>query len=194
MAATNIGVRSRYRLTPLARIATISLSAASRPSAMSTPSKKPIGMVRQRTLGSRCNKMLSVSANDADWRLRSSGQSVRISQQVQSEDIEAIGAVQVNRREGPYPQSRMNIAREHLVEKHARPVADRSDAQQDVLLESAKKECTYKGTCHPLVVSLANTQEPLFLVNRGGNRPSSERASERLDQAVDCVGEAASRK
>ena len=27
---------------------------------------------------------------------------------------------------------------------------------------------------HPLVVSLANTQEPLFLVNRSGNRPSAE--------------------
>jgi len=36
---------------------------------------------------------------------------------------------------------------------------------------------------HPLVVSLANTQEPLFLVNRGGNRPSAEGAAERFDQA-----------
>jgi hypothetical protein len=36
---------------------------------------------------------------------------------------------------------------------------------------------------HPLVVSLANTQEPLFLVNRSGNRPSAEGAAERLDQA-----------
>jgi len=36
---------------------------------------------------------------------------------------------------------------------------------------------------HPLVVSLANTQEPLFLVNRSGNRPSSEGAAERFDQA-----------
>jgi hypothetical protein len=36
---------------------------------------------------------------------------------------------------------------------------------------------------HPLVVSLANTQEPLYLVNRSGNRPSSEGAAVRLDQA-----------
>jgi hypothetical protein len=36
---------------------------------------------------------------------------------------------------------------------------------------------------HPLVVSLANTQEPLYLVNRRGNRPSSEGAAERYDQA-----------
>ena len=27
---------------------------------------------------------------------------------------------------------------------------------------------------HPLVVSLANTQEPLYLVNRSGNRPSAD--------------------
>ena len=36
---------------------------------------------------------------------------------------------------------------------------------------------------HPLVVSLANTQEPLYLVNRSANRPSSEGAAERFDQA-----------
>jgi Transposase DDE domain group 1 len=36
---------------------------------------------------------------------------------------------------------------------------------------------------HPLVVSLANTSEPLFLVNRSGNRPSHEHAAEYLDRA-----------
>jgi hypothetical protein len=36
---------------------------------------------------------------------------------------------------------------------------------------------------HPLVVSLANTGEPLLLVNRSGNRPSAEGAAERFDQA-----------
>lgn len=38
---------------------------------------------------------------------------------------------------------------------------------------------------HPLVVSLANTGEPIFLVNRSGNRPSYEGASHRLDQSLE---------
>jgi hypothetical protein len=37
---------------------------------------------------------------------------------------------------------------------------------------------------HPLLVSLANTGEPLYLDNRSGNRPSHEGAAARLDQAV----------
>ncbi len=37
---------------------------------------------------------------------------------------------------------------------------------------------------HPLVVSLANTKEPLYLVNRPGNRPSHEHADEYLDKAL----------
>lgn len=36
---------------------------------------------------------------------------------------------------------------------------------------------------HPLVVSLANTSEPLYLVNRGGNRPSHDGAATWLDKA-----------
>jgi len=37
---------------------------------------------------------------------------------------------------------------------------------------------------HPLVISLANTREPLYLVNRSGNRPSHEQADEYLDKAI----------
>ena len=37
---------------------------------------------------------------------------------------------------------------------------------------------------HPLVISLANTAEPLYLFNRSGNRPSQERADVFLDKAV----------
>jgi hypothetical protein len=38
---------------------------------------------------------------------------------------------------------------------------------------------------HPLVVSLANTSEPLFLLNRSSNRPSHEGADVHLDEAAD---------
>ncbi len=37
---------------------------------------------------------------------------------------------------------------------------------------------------HPLIVSLANTAEPLYIVNRSGNRPSHEGAAHWLDQAA----------
>src|SRR5580704_747021 len=38
---------------------------------------------------------------------------------------------------------------------------------------------------HPLVISLANTGEPLYLVNRSGNRPSHEQAHRYFDRAID---------
>jgi hypothetical protein len=38
---------------------------------------------------------------------------------------------------------------------------------------------------HPLLISLANTREPLFIVNRSGNRPSHEGAPAALDLAIE---------
>ena len=57
-------------------------------------------------------------------------------------------------------------------------------------------DITYNGAWgyHPLLISLANTQEPLFLENRSGSRPSHEGAAARLDQAIELCAKAGFRR
>jgi len=47
---------------------------------------------------------------------------------------------------------------------------------------------------HPLLISLANTGEPLYIVNRPGNRPSHEKAAGYLDRAIGWCRRAGFRK
>ncbi len=57
-------------------------------------------------------------------------------------------------------------------------------------------DIAYDGTWgyHPLLISLANTAEPLYLVNRSGNRPSHEHAAIYLDKAINLCRQAGFRR
>lgn len=69
---------------------------------------------------------------------------------------------------------------------------ERATLDVDGTLVATDAECkqgvdiAYDGTWgyHPLVVSLANTAEPLFLANRSGNRPSHEMAASFIDRTI----------
>jgi hypothetical protein len=100
------------------------------------------------------------------------------------------------RFEGPHIAALMEAINETrlAVWKRLGPefVAGRACIDADGSLVPTTGECkegmalSYKGLWgyHPLIVSLANTAEPLFIVNRSGNRPSHEGAADYLDQAI----------
>lgn len=86
----------------------------------------------------------------------------------------------------------INEARLRVWKQQPGSFFDRAVIDADGTLVATGAECkrgvdiAYDGTWgyHPLVVSLANTAEPLFLANRGGNRPSHELAASFLDRSI----------
>lgn len=97
-----------------------------------------------------------------------------------------------DRRDIESLQSAINESRLRVWRQQPREFFDEAVIEADGTLVPTSGECkegadfNYKGEWgyHVLVVSLANTQEPLFLENRSGNRPSSEGAAKRFDQAL----------
>jgi hypothetical protein len=85
-----------------------------------------------------------------------------------------------------------NRTRKRIWAQQAVAFFDQAVIDVDGTLVGTGAECkegvdlAYDGTWgyHPLLVSLANTKEPLYLVNRSGNRPSHELAASFLDRAV----------
>jgi hypothetical protein len=86
----------------------------------------------------------------------------------------------------------LNEARTRVWAQQPAAFFDQATIDVDGTLVATDAECkggvdiAYDGTWgyHPLVVSLANTAEPLFLANRSGNRPSHELAASFLNHAA----------
>ena len=95
-----------------------------------------------------------------------------------------------------------NRVRQRAWKQQPKPFFDTAVIEADgtqIVTGAQKKQgigINYKGEWgyHPLVVTLAQTREPLFIVNRSGNRPSQEHASHWLDRAASVCREAGFRK
>jgi len=89
-------------------------------------------------------------------------------------------------------QSAINEARLRVWQQQPDSFFEEATIDADGTMAPTDGECkegmdiSHKGEWgyHPLIVSLAETQEPLYLENRSGNRPSHEGAAQRFDQAI----------
>ena len=86
----------------------------------------------------------------------------------------------------------INAARERVWSKAPPELMEEAIIDADGTVAETLGECkqgmdiSYKGIWgyHPLILSLANTNEVLYLVNRPGNVPSHDGAAEYLDKAI----------
>jgi hypothetical protein len=95
-----------------------------------------------------------------------------------------------------------NVVRARVWKQQPPEFFEHAIIEADGTMVSTDAECkldvdiNYKGVWgyHPLLISLANTAEPLYLVNRSGNRPSHEGAPAYLDKAIDLCRQAGFRR
>ena len=105
-------------------------------------------------------------------------------------DIEILMEVANERRLRVWWQQPASFFEQAIVEADGTVVPTTGECKEGMDFNYHKKLWGY----HPLVVTLANTGEPLFIVNRTGNRPSSEGAAARFDQALSLMRRAGFRR
>ena len=136
--------------------------------------------------GGHCLEDLEVLRNNEDY-LNALGADTIPDPTTAGDFCRRFSAVDVEGLMDTVNEVRVGIWKQQPAEFFERAVID-----ADGVLVETTGECkegmdiSYNGKWgyHPLVVSLANTGEPLYLVNRGGNRPSHDGAAKWLDKAV----------
>jgi len=99
-------------------------------------------------------------------------------------------------------QDKINEARQNVWSRQPKSFFDEAIVDMDGSIAPTYGECkqgmgmSYKGEWgyHPLIVSLANTNEVLFAMNRSGNRPSHEGAHIYIDKSITLLRKAGFRK
>ena len=107
-----------------------------------------------------------------------------------ADDIETLMDVVNDCRLKVWSQQPKSFFKQAIIEADGTVVPTTGECKEGMDFNYHKKTWGY----HPLVVTLANTGEPLFIVNRTGNRPSSEGAAIRFDQALSLMRRAGFRK
>jgi Transposase DDE domain group 1 len=104
-------------------------------------------------------------------------------------DLDTLMAVINQKRVQVWQQQPAAFLEQAIIEADGTLVGTSGECKQGM-------DLAYDGTWgyQPLLVSLANTQEPLFLINRPASRPSSEGAADYLDRAAALCRQAGFRK
>jgi hypothetical protein len=96
-------------------------------------------------------------------------------------------AADIDRLQEVFNETRGKVWRQQSEDFFAEAVLDADGTMIETTGECKRgMDINYKGQWgyHALVISLANTGEPLYVVNRPGNRPSHEQAAFYLDRAI----------
>ena len=103
----------------------------------------------------------------------------------------------IDRLQEVFNETRLRVWRQQPKEFFDEAVIDADGTMVETTGEcKGGMDINYKGQWgyHPLMISLANTGEPLYIVNRSGNRPSHEGAAEYLDKSIALCRRAGFRK